>query len=899
MPNNLTGDYDAVVQVSIQQINGLLATLHQNGAAKDVSPSFLHSMEKLSIGDPPLIFAESLVELNKWFGGTLQDLRVAGAPDVTPLELADKAPPGAAMMIRGYVEDLATARHEVIAPDAVRGVAQLQLSAPTISLAPGSSEASVELWVRAHYSPDPGSQAMPKPIHGEITIGYDVTSQLVNGKRMLDVRVSPQDSRIQFKPAPGSGLTAAQDATLTAQIRRTLREKFEPTAVGVDNAFPFTEFVGVGMQPNSTNALALALPFHASGTGSPGAIASVTNPFIGLSEFAIALAREFIENAQLKPFTDSLKGSAVTFKVSLLTVLEAEYTLTVAIDPLKWNAGSLEFSGVVKLETDSALPNGTITFRQAVTVELDAPSQSFGLKPLNDPWVDESWWIPHAKAVSSVKSARDAALPLAQAALNQSLAATRAQFTSALKSFDGSASLDYTGIEITPDGIIVRGAIKTKGRSVPVVTVGQSDGAFSALHSWIPGGRIHRHIWSWVEDKVFTTSSGQAFVIPWAGKVQTATQEHEFLLPVPAVLQGRPHWSSGICLRIEGEQTSADGQYSELAAGEYCSLRAHEPIIVVSPLEEAIYGIHWIPDPAPDDTLEDFIAAHVDVQGQEVSARDLTSNTLVYFTGREPRRPLEMLHRALRAVRRETYVLSVVLVLPVGFFRNSRRDAEELLGVAGEGLPVKLTLTEDYEGSWARLFGAGEGPAIFLMNALRHFVWRQEGRVRPEEIAAALDRHLISAPLPAARPVRLAIEPGDRAPDLLFETDEGQELAMRRLRGVPVLLCFWQSWSAPCIRELRRLQAEQHGDGRRDRGPVVVAVNGGEGREVSVDVRRRHQLTFTLAHDRGRRIARQYGISCWPTIVSVDADGIVDGVRLGASHVHRGEHDSERTEEVR
>jgi hypothetical protein len=896
MPNNLTGDYDVVVQVSLQQINGLLATLHQNGASKDVSPSFLHSMEKLSIGDPPAILAESLVEFTKWFGGTVQALRVAGAPEVTPLELADKAPPGAAMMIRGYVEDLASAHREVIGPTEVRGTAQVQLSAPTIVLAPGSSDASVQLWVRAHYSPDPGSQAMPKPIHGEVTIGYEITSQFVNGKRVLDVRVSPQDSRIQFKPAPGSGLTAAQDATLTAQIRKALREKFEPTAVGVDNAFPFTEFVGVGMQPASTKALALALPFQAQGAASqPGSIASVTNPFIGLSEFAIALAKEFIENAQLKPFTDSLKGSAARFKVSLLTVLEAEYTVTVAIDPLKWNVGSLEFSGVVTLETDSVLPNGNITFRQAVELAVEVPSQSFVVKPLNDPWVDESWWIPHSAAVSSVKTARDAALPMAQAALSQSLAAARAQFTSALKSFDGSASLDYTAIEVNPDGVIVRGAIKTKGRSAPVVTVGQSELGFSALHSWIPGGRIHRHIWSWAEDAVFATSSGQSFVIPWAGKVQTFTQEHEFLFPKPAVLQGRPHWSPGICLRIEGEQTSADGHYTEVVAGEYCSLSAHEPIIVVSPLEEAIYGVHWIPDPAPEDILEDFIAAHVDVQGHDVSARDLTSNTLVHFTGREPSRPLEMLHRVLRSVRRETYVLSVVLVLPVGFFRNSRRDAEEMLGAAGEGLPVKLTLTEDYQGSWARLFGAGEGPATFVMNALRHFVWGQEGRVRPDEIAAALDQHLISAPLPQARPVRLAVEPGERAPDVLFETDEGQELAMRRLRGTRVLLCFWQSWSAPCIRELRRLQA-QPGEG--DRGTVVVAVNGGEGREVSADIRRRHELTFTMAHDRGRTIARRYGISCWPTIVSIDGEGVVDGVRLGAQHHHPDGRDADRKEEA-
>ena len=31
MANPLTGDYEAVVQIAIRQINGLLGTLHQNG----------------------------------------------------------------------------------------------------------------------------------------------------------------------------------------------------------------------------------------------------------------------------------------------------------------------------------------------------------------------------------------------------------------------------------------------------------------------------------------------------------------------------------------------------------------------------------------------------------------------------------------------------------------------------------------------------------------------------------------------------------------------------------------------------------------------------------------------------------------------------------------------------
>jgi hypothetical protein len=43
MANVLTGDYEAVLQIAIRQINGLLGTLHQNGATQDAALKLLHS----------------------------------------------------------------------------------------------------------------------------------------------------------------------------------------------------------------------------------------------------------------------------------------------------------------------------------------------------------------------------------------------------------------------------------------------------------------------------------------------------------------------------------------------------------------------------------------------------------------------------------------------------------------------------------------------------------------------------------------------------------------------------------------------------------------------------------------------------------------------------------------
>jgi hypothetical protein len=43
MSNPLTGDYEAALQIAIRQVNGLLGTLHQNGATPNAALQLLHS----------------------------------------------------------------------------------------------------------------------------------------------------------------------------------------------------------------------------------------------------------------------------------------------------------------------------------------------------------------------------------------------------------------------------------------------------------------------------------------------------------------------------------------------------------------------------------------------------------------------------------------------------------------------------------------------------------------------------------------------------------------------------------------------------------------------------------------------------------------------------------------
>ena len=64
MSNNLTGDYEAVVQISIQSIDALLATLHQSGAWDTAPLKLLHSVS-MRIGDPDQLRPE-VVEFGDW-----------------------------------------------------------------------------------------------------------------------------------------------------------------------------------------------------------------------------------------------------------------------------------------------------------------------------------------------------------------------------------------------------------------------------------------------------------------------------------------------------------------------------------------------------------------------------------------------------------------------------------------------------------------------------------------------------------------------------------------------------------------------------------------------------------------------------------------------------------------
>jgi peroxiredoxin len=51
-------------------------------------------------------------------------------------------------------------------------------------------------------------------------------------------------------------------------------------------------------------------------------------------------------------------------------------------------------------------------------------------------------------------------------------------------------------------------------------------------------------------------------------------------------------------------------------------------------------------------------------------------------------------------------------------------------------------------------------------------------------------------------------------------------------------------------------------------------------------------LTFPLVHDAQHRVARRYGVRCWPTTITVGSDGCVEHIQLGSARQYQGPKDA-------
>jgi hypothetical protein len=462
MSNPLTGDFEAVLQVSGGTINRLLATLHQNSLAGLNLPSFPH-VAQIRIGD-------------------------------------------------GH------------AVNGVRGAAYVQVSVPRVTLIHGVTDRfDLQVPVRAWFIPDPGTTPLPAFIHGTVSARYrldDIDPKCLGWKHAADqfwfrviqdsVRfdgtadedVRPRDAAVIVSLTGLAAADAANTAKITKQIAWLLATRFE--------ASPHPVKFGRGSMRSLSIPLAGSAVSIAIGiTGGPvGDVASMQNVVLDGADMSIAVSVDYfmsVVNQALGPirsFNQTVPIHIDTGDFNPMPNFDTVYHVVVAEPAVEWQPHDtfaiirIKVSGSAR--TNSVLTDVTFDITQEIVLSFDADVSRIVAAPgAHDVKVHTSGLFSGTVA-DVVKNAIATALPpIAQSACQQaqpqldSSMSRVTQLTMQLRTLDRSALVTLVEARFLRDGIILKGTIALSARQDPSIKIEKTadSNALNALQCWIPGGR--------------------------------------------------------------------------------------------------------------------------------------------------------------------------------------------------------------------------------------------------------------------------------------------------------------------------------------------------------------------------------------------------------------------------
>jgi peroxiredoxin len=123
----------------------------------------------------------------------------------------------------------------------------------------------------------------------------------------------------------------------------------------------------------------------------------------------------------------------------------------------------------------------------------------------------------------------------------------------------------------------------------------------------------------------------------------------------------------------------------------------------------------------------------------------------------------------------------------------------------------------------------------------------------------------------------MKVIPGQKAPDFTVSLLSGEEISLSDLEGRFVLLDFWGSWCAPCVREIPNLFAL--------RGAVasdslyILGIASDDPDELKSFIKEKSiPYSNAMVTD---DLEMLYGITAYPTSFLIDPDGLIAGKNLG------------------
>ena len=118
------------------------------------------------------------------------------------------------------------------------------------------------------------------------------------------------------------------------------------------------------------------------------------------------------------------------------------------------------------------------------------------------------------------------------------------------------------------------------------------------------------------------------------------------------------------------------------------------------------------------------------------------------------------------------------------------------------------------------------------------------------------------------------------APAFSFVTADGREISLDALSGKIVLLDFWASWCAPCVKALPSVRKIQK-DHARD-PLVVVGISADRDERAWRSFTAKNDMVWPQYWDHDHRLRSMFDVKAIPTYVLIDAEGVVQHRASGA-----------------
>lgn len=120
---------------------------------------------------------------------------------------------------------------------------------------------------------------------------------------------------------------------------------------------------------------------------------------------------------------------------------------------------------------------------------------------------------------------------------------------------------------------------------------------------------------------------------------------------------------------------------------------------------------------------------------------------------------------------------------------------------------------------------------------------------------------------------------GDKAPDFVAISPDGQVVQLSDYRGQPVWLNFWGAWCPPCRAEMPDVQAAF--EELQPQGLTLLAISLGDKPSEALNFAELNNVTFDILLDPDRSLTSPtYPIYNFPTHIFIDKDGIVQNIVL-------------------